>query len=167
MWSSIDDEKISRAASFITDWSRRRRCCEYRPVSRYRSPDDWGQVTSPVTEARVWTLNGEWNEAASAQRNKSTLSSWRDGNSLTSLSRDEFLGLGPVAVLRGANRALAPKAWFSPPQKKKKVCGLIGLNNCIMVITIQLMRLFRKTMTVSKIFSSTEAKMVHIWPNLR
>jgi len=34
---------------------------EYWPVSRYRSPDDWGQVTSPVTEPRVWTLNGEWN----------------------------------------------------------------------------------------------------------
>jgi len=64
----------------------------------------------------------------------------------------------PVAVLRGgANRALAPK----------KVCGLIGLKNCIMVTTIQLMRLFRNTMTVSKIFSSAEAKMVHIWPNLR
>jgi len=23
-------------------------------------------VTSPVTEPRVWTLNGEWNEAAAA-----------------------------------------------------------------------------------------------------
>jgi len=29
------------------------------------------------------------------------------------------------------------------------------------------MRLFRDAMTVSKIFSSTEAKMVLIWPNLR
>jgi len=37
---------------------------KYRSVSRYRSPDDWGQVTSPVTEPRVWTLNCEWNEAA-------------------------------------------------------------------------------------------------------
>jgi len=56
-----------------------------------------------------------------------------------------------------------PKVWFSP----QKVCGLIGLKNVIMVKAIQLMRLFRNAMTVSKIFSSTEAKMVHIWPNLR
>jgi len=66
---------------------------EYRPVSCYHSPGDWGQVTSPVTEPLVWTLNGEWNEAASAQQNKSTLSSWR-GNSSTCLSQDEFLGVG-------------------------------------------------------------------------
>jgi len=57
---------------------------EYRPVLRYHSPDDWGQVTSPVSEPPVWTLNGEWNEAASAQRNMLTLSSWR-GNSSTCL----------------------------------------------------------------------------------
>jgi len=60
----------------------------------------------------------------------------------------------------GANRALAPQSLIKPP----KVCGLIGLNNCIVVTAIQLMRLFRNAMTVSKIFSSTEAKMVHIWP---
>jgi len=66
---------------------------EYRPVSRYRSPDDWGQVTSPVTEPRVSTLDGKWNEAASAQRNMLTLSSWHR-NSSTSPSPDEFLGLG-------------------------------------------------------------------------
>jgi len=76
--------------------------------------------------------------------------------------------LGPQNQWRfygGANRALAPlpKLDLAP----QNVCGLIGLKNCIMVITIQLMRLFRNTMTVSKIFSSTEAKMVHIWPNLR
>jgi len=28
---------------------------EYRPVSRYRSPDDWWQVSSP--EPRIWTAN--------------------------------------------------------------------------------------------------------------
>jgi len=39
----------------------------YRPASRYRKPYDWGQVTSPVTEPGVWTLNGKWNETASAQ----------------------------------------------------------------------------------------------------
>jgi len=65
----------------------------YRPVSRYRIPDDSGQVTSPVTEPRVWTLNGEWNEAASEQRNMLSLSNWR-GSSSTCLNRDECLGLG-------------------------------------------------------------------------
>jgi len=39
-----------------------------RSSARYGgSPDDWGQVTSPVTEPRAWTLNGEWNEAASSR----------------------------------------------------------------------------------------------------
>jgi len=69
-----------------------------------------------------------------------------------------------VAVLRGANRALAPPKLDLAPQK---VSWLIGLKICIMVTAIQLMRLLRNAMTVSKIFSSTEAKMVHIWPNLR
>jgi len=32
---------------------------EYRPVSRYRSPDDWGQLTSPMTEPRVWSMDNE------------------------------------------------------------------------------------------------------------
>jgi len=31
---------------------------EYRPVSHYRSPDDWGQVTSSAIEPRI--LSGHW-----------------------------------------------------------------------------------------------------------
>jgi len=75
-----------------------------------------------------------------------------------SLSQWRFYGGG------GANRALAPPKLVLAPQK---VCGLIGLKTCILVTALQLMRLFRNAMTVSKIFSSIEAKMVHIWPNLR
>jgi len=47
---------------------------EYRPVSRYRSPDDWGQVTSPVTEPIMNRPNGS--QACSLPLQHSTLNYW-------------------------------------------------------------------------------------------
>jgi len=82
---------------------------KYQPVSRYHSADDWGQVTSPVTQPRVWTLNDKWNEAASAQRNMLTLSSWR-GNSSTCLSLDELSADSHLHHI--ATRLDGLPAWF-------------------------------------------------------
>jgi len=50
MWSkSMTSKLVEQLHSSLTE-AAEEDIEEYRPVSHYRSPDDWGQVTSPVTE---------------------------------------------------------------------------------------------------------------------
>jgi len=56
--TSIDDNAEQSILSSLTE-EEEADVKEYRPVSRYRNPDDWEQVTSSFTEPRIWILNGE------------------------------------------------------------------------------------------------------------
>jgi len=82
MWSNLVEESISQAAAFITCWSRRRRrwgipaSVELPFSRRLRANDVNSQWTMDLD-----TLDGQWIEAASAQRSLLTpprRPSWED-----------------------------------------------------------------------------------------
>jgi len=75
MCSNREEEKMSRAAAFITDWSRDRRCDGIpATVALPYSPVEGGETT-PRTGGRIWTLtDGDGCSAADAVYRKTCTS---------------------------------------------------------------------------------------------
>ena len=56
MWWNFDNEKMSRVAVFIADWSRDKDTTRRRRVSSYHSPAVRGRETTSTTRRRILTL---------------------------------------------------------------------------------------------------------------